>query len=406
MAFDVTRIRGDFPILEQRIYDYPLTYLDNAATTLKPKSVVEAISNHYLLGASNIHRGVHFLSEQATTAYERVREKVAKFINVPSSEEVIFTSGVTQGINFLAQALLNNGLSDKDEIIISHMEHHSNIVPWQMVCERSGAKLKVVPINELGQLNLEAYYNMLSPKTRIVSIVHVSNALGTINPVAEITKAAHDVGALVLLDGAQAVAHQPVDVQAIDCDFYVFSAHKLFGPTGCGVLYGKKEILESLPPFQGGGDMIKTVTFEETTYGELPARMEAGTPHIAGVIGLGAAIDYINEVGISNIAEYEANLLAYLTERLSKISGLKIIGTAAKKSAVVSFVIEGVHPHDIGTIVDRRGVAIRTGHHCTQPLMAYFKLPATARASLSIYNTDEDIDRLADSLEYAKGLFL
>jgi cysteine desulfurase/selenocysteine lyase len=404
-AFDVERIRRDFPALSQMIHGRPLVYLDNAATTLKPQSVIDRIIRYYTLENSNIHRGVHYLSDQATRAYEAARVKLQRFINAAESREIIIVRGATEGINLVAQSYGRKFIGEGDEIIISAMEHHSNIVPWQILCEDRGAKLRVVPINDDGEVMMEEYEKMLNPRTKMVAMAHVSNALGTINPVERIIELAHRHGVPVLLDGAQAAPHIAVDVQKLDCDFYVFSGHKLFGPTGVGVLYGKRELLEKMPPYQGGGDMISSVTFEKTTYNTLPYKFEAGTPHIAGVIGLGAAIDYLNEIGIDRIAAYEHELLEYATERLSTVPGLRIIGTARQKASVVAFVLEGVHPHDIGTILDHEGIAIRAGHHCAMPVMQRFCVPATARASLAFYNTREDIDALVAAIAKVKEVF-
>ena len=404
-SFDTGKVRADFPILAQQVHGKPLVYLDNAATAQKPIQVIETIDRYYREYNSNIHRGVHTLSEKATAAYEEARLTVRNFINAGSEKEIIFTRGTTEAINLVAQSYGRNRLGSGDEIIISEMEHHSNIVPWQMVCEQTGAVLKVIPINEDGELNLEEYEKLLGPKTRVVSIVHISNALGTINPVKEIINGAHAAGAVVLLDGAQAAPHMSIDVQALGCDFYAFSGHKLFGPTGIGVLYGRRELLEDMPPYQGGGDMIKMVTFDKTLYNDLPYKFEAGTPHISGVIGLGAAIEYVSAIGLDVIAAYEHDLLEYATAALSAIKGLRIIGTAADKASLVSFVIEGIHPHDLGTILDHDGIAIRTGHHCAMPVMDHFRIPATARASMVFYNTREEISILAEGIEKAERIF-
>jgi cysteine desulfurase / selenocysteine lyase len=397
-SLDVQAIRKDFPILPREIRGKALVYLDNAATTLKPKSVVDKLSQHYLMETSNIHRGVYFLSEKATEAFEDVRIKVQKFINAKESKEVIFTKGTTDSINMIANTFGRKYIKAGDEIVISEMEHHSNIVPWQMLCEEKGCVLKVIPMNDRGELIQEEFDKLLGPKTKLVSVVYVSNSLGTVNPIKEMIKKAHAKGIPVLVDGAQAMATRPVDVQDLDCDFLAFSSHKMFGPTGVGVMYGKAEHLERMPPYQGGGDMIASVTFEKTTYNVLPYKFEAGTPPIAGVIGFGEAVDYINRIGFEYIESHEADLLKYATEQLQKVPGLQIIGTASKKASIVSFVIEGIHPHDIGTLVDQDGVAVRTGHHCTQPVMKKFKIPATARASFSLYNTRDEIDRLVASL--------
>lgn len=402
---EVEKIRQNFPILETRVHDKPLLYFDNAATTLKPRTVAETVHEHYLYKASNVHRGVHYLSEQATIAYEDVRTKIKDFINARERSEVLFTRGTTESLNLVALSYGRKFLEKDDEIIISEMEHHSNIVPWQMLCEEKDCKLQVIPINDKGEIILDEYKKRLSHKTRIVSVAYVSNTLGTINPIKDIIKLAHDYNAITVIDGAQAVAHLPVDVQALDCDFFAFSAHKMFGPTGVGILYGKTELLNSMPPVFGGGDMIDTVTFEKTTYNVIPHKFESGTPNIAGVIGFGAAIDYLQNLNIIRIHEYERNLLHYATEKMQEVEGLKIIGTAKDKAAVISFVIEGTHPHDLGTLLDMEGVAVRTGHHCTQPLMKRFGVPATARASFSVYNTKEEIDAFVQALQKVKKLF-
>jgi cysteine desulfurase/selenocysteine lyase len=403
--FDIDRVRSDFPILGQQVNGERLVYLDNGATAQKPLQVIECLDRYYREYNSNIHRGVHALSEKATGEYEAARNKIKNFINAGSMQEVILTSGTTASINLVAQSYGRANLKPGDEVLITEMEHHSNIVPWQIVCEQTGATLKVVPINDRGELIMEEFRVLLSERTRLVAVVHISNALGTINPVREIIAMAHDKGVPVLLDGAQAVPHCAVDVQALDCDFYCFSSHKLFGPTGSGVLYGKKNLLEAIPPWQGGGDMIRTVRFDETTYNDLPYKFEAGTPHIAGVIGTGAAIDYVTAIGMDNIAHYEMDLLAYGTEKLSGVDGLTLVGTADNKAGILSFVMDGIHPHDIGTILDQHGVAIRTGHHCAMPVMERYAIPATARASLAFYNTREDIDVLVEALLNARKVF-
>jgi len=405
VSYDIEKIRDDFPILKQQVNGKPLVYLDNGATAQKPQQVIEVLDQYYREYNSNIHRGVHTLSEKATTEYESARLKIKNFINAESIQQVILTSGTTASINLVAQSYGRSTLKQGDEIIITEMEHHSNIVPWQMLCEQTGAKLKVVPINDKGELIMEEYESLLNDRTRLVAVVHISNALGTINPVEDIIKLAHNREIPVLLDGAQAVPHCPVDVQALDCDFYCFSGHKLFGPTGTGVLYGKKALLESMPPWQGGGDMIRTVRFDETTYNDLPYKFEAGTPHIAGVIGTGAAIDYVSAIGMDNIAHYEAELLAYATEKMSAIDGLTLVGTADNKAGILSFVMKDIHPHDIGTILDQHGVAIRTGHHCAMPVMERYEIPATARASLALYNTRDDIDHLVDAINNVAKVF-
>lgn len=404
-SFDVETIRKDFPILHSLMHGKPLVYLDNAATTQKPLAVLNSINTYYREQNANIHRGVHHLSELATFEYEKARGKIKNFLNAAESKEIIFTRGTTDGINLVAHSYGRKNLRAGDEVIISAMEHHSNIVPWQMVCEETGAKLRVIPMTDDGELIIEEFEKMLSPKTKFVSVVYVSNSLGTVNPVKRIIELAHHHGASVLIDGAQAVAHTKVNVRELDCDFFVFSGHKLFGPTGVGALYGKKISLESMHPYQGGGDMIRSVTFEKTTFNDLPYKFEAGTPHISGGIGLGAAIDYLQKIGMDSIGDYEQELLEYGTAVLQSVSGLKLIGTAKDKASVLSFVLENIHPHDIGTILDREGIAIRTGHHCTQPVMQRFGIPATARASLAFYNTKEEIDLLVKGIEKVKGIF-
>jgi cysteine desulfurase / selenocysteine lyase len=394
MTLNIEEIRADFPILHQNVNGKPLVYFDNAATTQKPKQVLEALAHYYGGYNANIHRGIHFLAEKATAAFEASRKSIKELVNASSIEEIILTYGTTDSINLVAQCYGRRFLKAGDEIVITTMEHHSNIVPWQMLCEENGCVLRVIPISDAGELDMEAFDKMLSEKTKFVSVVHVSNALGTINPVAEIVKKAHAVGAKVLVDGAQAICHLEINVQALDVDFYVFSAHKLFGPTGMGVLYGKKDILNAMPPYRGGGEMIKTVTFEKTTYNELPYKFEAGTPNIADVIAVDNAIQYINGLGKKNIADYEDQLLKYATEALSEIDGLTIIGQAKEKISVISFILDGIHPQDVGVILDQQGVAIRTGHHCTQPMMQRFGIPGTSRASFAVYNTTEEIDKL------------
>lgn len=405
-TLDVEKIRQDFPLLHQEVNGKPLVYLDNAATSQKPTQVIEALVKYYREDNANIHRGVHTLSERATADYEQAREKIRGFINASSEKEIIFVRGATEGINLIAQSYGRTNLKPGDEIIISEMEHHSNIVPWQLLCEQTGAILKIIPINDDGELILEEYEKLLSPQTKIVSVVHISNALGTINPVQHIIDRAHEHHAVVIIDGAQATPHTSVDVQALDCDFYVFSGHKLFGPTGIGVLYGKTHLLEAMPPWQGGGDMIKMVSFEETMYADIPYKFEAGTPHIAGVIGLGAAIDYVSATGLEAIAVYEHELLEYATEKALDVKGLSLIGTAEQKASILSFVMDTVHPHDIGTILDHEGIAIRTGHHCAMPVMTHFNVPATARASFAFYNTFEEVDKLIQALAKAKKVFM
>ena len=403
--FDVARIREDFPILKQTVNGKPLVYLDNAATSQKPQVVLDALTRYYTTENSNVHRGVHTLSQMATDDYEAARSKVQRFINAEDEREIIFVRGTTEGINLVAQSFGRQNVHEGDEIVVSAMEHHSNIVPWQMLCEEAGAKLRVIPINDAGELLLDEYEKLLNPRTKLVSIVHVSNALGTINPVKKIVEIAHARGVPVLLDGAQAVPHCPVDVRDLDCDFYAFSGHKLYGPTGIGVLYGKAERLEAMPPYQGGGEMIKSVTFEKTIYNTLPNKFEAGTPNIAGSIGLGAAIDYVTDLGLDRIGAYERGLLEYGTELLSSFSNVRMIGTAKEKSGILSFVMDGVHPHDIGTILDAEGIAVRAGHHCAQPVMQRFGLSATARASLAFYNTKEEIDALIEGIDRVAEVF-
>lgn len=404
--FDIETIRKDFPILHQEINGKPLVYFDNAATTQKPQTVIDALSGYYSGYNANIHRGIHHLAEKATAAFEATRTTVKDFINAATTEEVIFTYGTTDGINLIAQSYGRKFLKEGDEIIISTLEHHSNIVPWQLLCEEKGCILKVIPINDAGELLLDEFEKMLSERVKIVSVVHVSNALGTINPLAEIIEKAHKVGAKVIADGAQAIAHLPIDVQALDVDFYVFSAHKLYGPTGMGVLYGKKDLLNDMPPYRGGGEMIKEVSFEKTTYNELPYKFEAGTPNIADVIALKFAIDYVLSIGKTTMAAYENELLVYGTAALSEIEGLTIIGQAKHKIGVISFILEGIHPQDIGIILDQQGIAVRTGHHCTQPLMSRLGLLGTSRASFSVYNTKEEIDRLVKGIEKVKKYLL
>jgi cysteine desulfurase/selenocysteine lyase len=398
-------IRADFPILQLRVHGKPLVYLDNAATTQKPQAVIDRLSRYYRAENANIHRGVHALSVDATEAYDQARDRVRRFINAAEVCEVVFVRGATEAINLVAATFGRTHVAAGDEIVISHMEHHSNIVPWQMLCEEKGARLRVIPITDAGELQLDEYERLLGPKTRLVAVTHVSNALGTINPVESIVRTAHDRGIPVLVDGAQAVAHMRVDVQAIGCDFYVFSGHKVFGPTGIGVLYGRGPLLEAMPPYQGGGDMIRSVTFERTLYKDAPGRFEAGTPDIAGALGLATAIDYLSTVDLDRVAAYEQELLRYGTEALVGIAGLRLTGTASHKAAILAFVIEDIHPHDLGTILDRDGIAVRAGHHCCQPLMARLGVPATVRASLALYNTREEVDALATSLRAAREVF-
>jgi len=401
--FDVDKIRADFPILKRKVNGKPLVYFDNAATSQKPKVVIDAIVDYYSNYNANIHRGVHTLSQEATVAYEQARQKIQAHFNAKHSHEIIFTSGTTHSINLVATGF-TSFLKKGDEVIVSTLEHHSNIVPWQMLCERTGATLKVIPINEEGELLMDIYDNLLSNKTKLVFVNHISNALGTINPIKKIIKKAHDVGAAVLIDGAQACPHIKPDVQELDVDFYVVSAHKMCGPTGIGMLYGKEEWLNKLPPYQGGGEMIKEVTFEKTTYADLPHKFEAGTPNISGGIAFGAAVDYLNNIGFDSIANYEKELLDYGTKKLLAIEGLRIYGTSPHKTSVISFNIEGLHPYDIGSIIDKLGIAVRTGHHCAQPIMDFYKIPGTVRASFSFYNTKEEIDKLAEALQKAKKM--
>ena len=404
-AFDPARIREDFPILKEEVHGKPLVYLDNAATSQKPQVVIDTLARYYTKENSNVHRGLHALSELATQEYEGARGKIRQFLNASDDCEIIFVRGATEGINLVAQSYGRQHLGDGDEVIISAMEHHSNIVPWQILCQGRGANLRVIPMNDAGELLLDEYEKLLNPRTKFVSVVHLSNSLGTINPIEQIVAMAHSRGVPVLVDGAQSAPHMGIDVRKLDCDFFVFSGHKLFGPTGIGVLYGKAELLESMPPYQGGGDMIKSVTFEKTLYNSLPYKFEAGTPNIGGTIGLGAAIDYITDVGLEQISDYEHELLEYGTERLSAISRLQLIGTAGAKACILSFVLEGIHPHDIGTILDTEGIAIRTGHHCTQPVMDRFGVPATARASLALYNTKAEIDTLVRGIDKVIEVF-
>ena len=402
---DVERIRQDFPLLQQRVRGKPLVYLDNAATSQKPQSVIDAVTRFYTSENANIHRGVHYLSERATDAYDQVREKVARFLNARSSREIIFTRGTTEGINLVAQSYGRLALKPGDDIVITAMEHHSNIVPWQLVCEQTGARLRAAPFNDAGELDVDAFERLLTDRTRLVSVVHVSNALGTVNPVKRLIALAHDRGIPVLLDGAQSAPHLGVDVQELDCDFFAFSGHKLFGPTGVGVLFGRESLLEQMPPYQGGGDMIATVTLERSTWAPLPAKFEAGTPMIAQVMGLGAALDYVMDLGFERISTWEQQLLSYATERVIGIEGLKLIGTAEHKASILGFTLKGVHPHDIGAILDDSGVAIRAGHHCAQPVMRHFGIPATARASFAFYNTRDEVDILADALMQVRRMF-
>ena len=404
-AYDIEKIRADFPALHQTIYDgQPLVYLDNAASAQKPQRVIDRLTAYYSWEHSNVHRGVHHLSQNATEAYEGARTQIARFINAPNPYQIIYTRGATEAINLVAASYGRSHVGEGDEVVISTMEHHSNIVPWQMLCEEKGATLRVIPVNDRGELIMEAYERLLSDRTKLVAFVHVSNSLGTVNPVRRMIEAAHQRNIPVLIDGAQAVQHMEVDVHALDCDFYCFSGHKMFGPTGIGILYGKEDLLEAMPPYQGGGDMIETVTFERTTYNALPHKFEAGTPHIAGAIGLAEAVAYLQDLGLDAIARYERDLLAYAHERLQEIDDLRLIGTAAEKASVVSFLIGAIHPYDAGTILDRLGIAVRTGHHCTMPLMQRFGLPGTVRASFALYNTREEVDKLVEGLHKVKKL--
>jgi cysteine desulfurase/selenocysteine lyase len=404
-VFDVKRVRDDFPILRQKVRGKPLVYLDNAATAQKPVAVLEALGRFYATDNANVHRGVHLLSERATQEYEDARARVKDFLHAADVREIVFVRGATEGINLVAQTFGRKNVREGDEVLITAMEHHSNIVPWQMLCEEKGARLRVAPISDDGELLLDEFEKLLTPRTRIASVVHVSNSLGTVNPVKRIVEMAHARGVPVLVDGAQSVAHLPVNVRDLGCDFFVFSGHKLFGPTGVGVLYGRETLLDAMPPYQGGGDMIRSVSFEKTTYNTLPYKFEAGTPNIAGGIGLGAAIDYLHGLDWEAVAGHEHDLLTYATAALSDIPGLRLIGTAREKAAVVSFTLEGVHPHDVGTVLDLEGVAIRTGHHCTQPLMDRFGVPATARASFAFYNTREEIDALVKGIQKVQEVF-
>jgi cysteine desulfurase / selenocysteine lyase len=401
-AINVDEVRADFPILRERVNGHPLVYLDNAATSQKPEAVTQAIVDYYHRDNANIHRGVHLLSQRATRAFEAARNALHAFLNSSHASEIVFVRGATEAINLVAQTYGRAQIGAGDEVLITAMEHHSNIVPWQILCEEKGATLTVAPIDERGELLLDEFRRLLTPRTKIVSIAHVSNALGTVNPVKEIVRMAHDIGAVVLVDGAQAVPHMQVDVQDLACDFYAFSGHKMYGPTGIGALYGKAALLDQMPPYQGGGDMISSVTFEKTIYNEVPHKFEAGTPDIAGAIGLGAAIAYIRSLGMDAIEVHERELLRYGTERLSAIPGLRIVGTSREKAGVISFVMEGIHPHDVGTILDQEGIAVRTGHHCAQPVMERYGIPATVRASFALYNTAEEIDALARGIHKVK----
>ena len=401
----VSDCRQDFPLLQQDINGHPLVYLDSAASAQQPASVIDAVAQYERTDHANVHRGVYTLSHRATAAYEQARDKLRAFINAESRSEIVLTSGTTESINLVAQSYCRPRIGSDDRVLITHLEHHSNIVPWQLVCEQTGAELLVAPMESRGQLDLEKLYELMTDKVKILAIGHVSNALGTINPLQEIIARARALDIPVLVDGAQGVPHMAIDVQDLDCDFYAFSGHKMFGPTGTGVLYARESLLDTMPPYQGGGDMILEVTFEGTTYNDLPYKFEAGTPNIAGVIGLGAAVDYLRSVGLANIAEHEQQLLDYMTKRLADVDGIRLIGTAADKASVQSFMLDDIHPHDVGTILDHQGVAIRTGHHCAMSVMDYFGIPGTARASLALYNNADDVDRLVDALEQARTIF-
>ena len=405
LKLDPDAIRRDFPILQQKVHDLPLVYLDNGASAQKPETVIRAISDYYRTDHSNVHRGVHTLSQRATDRYEGAREKVRSFINAKTTNEIVFVRGTTEAINLVACSYGLEHIDPGDEILLTEMEHHSNIVPWQLLCERSGATLKVAPIDDRGELILESYQDLLNDRTRIVAIAHISNALGTVNPVQKLTNMAHDAGAVVLVDGAQGAPHITTDVEELDCDFYVFSAHKLYGPTGIGVLYGRENLLDAMPPWQGGGDMIKQVRFDGSEFNDLPYKFEAGTPNISGVVGLGAAIDYVTSIGIQNIDDYEKYLLEYATDQASKQSGMRVIGTAREKAAILSFVLDGIHPHDIGTALDHEGIAVRAGHHCAMPVMEHFGVSATVRASFGVYNTVSEIDCLFQGIQKTQEFF-
>jgi cysteine desulfurase / selenocysteine lyase len=404
-SFDVERVRRDFPILQRKIRGRDLVYLDNAATSQKPKAVIDAVTRYYECDNANIHRGVHYLAEQATAEFESARKAVQSFLNARHGEEIVFVRGATEAINLVAQTYGRAHVSAGDEVVITALEHHSNIVPWQILCEEKGAHLRVVPINDDGELILEEFDRLLGPRTKIVAVSHISNALGTVIPIAKITQMAHARNIPVLVDGAQAVPRLSVDLQKLDCDFYAFSGHKTYGPTGIGVLYGKSKLLNAMPPYQGGGDMISSVTFEKTTYNKIPHKFEAGTPDMSGAVGLNAALEYLNRLGIDNVAAHESDLLAYATDAISTIPGIRVVGTAKEKAGVLSFVMDGIHPHDIGTILDQEGIAIRTGHHCAQPVMERFGIDATARASFGVYNTKREIDTLLSGIEKVKEVF-
>lgn len=405
MNINIENIRKDFPILGQQVYGKPLVYLDNAATTQKPKQVIQAISDYYSLFNSNIHRGVHYLSQEATQAFEETREIIRQFINAENKKEIIFTKGATDSLNIIASSFAKSFINEGDEIIISSLEHHSNIVPWQFVCKERGAKLRIIPLNEIGEIDMAAFQKLINNRTRIVAVAHVSNALGTIVPVKDIIEIAHNHAIPVLIDGAQAVPHMKVDVRDLGCDFYCFSAHKMYGPMGIGILFGKEEFLEKIPPYQGGGEMIKTVTFENSTYGDLPFKFEAGTPNVAGVAGFKAAIDYLNNLGMERVAAYESSLYKYAVDALKNIDGLQIIGSGTNKTSVISFLMKGIHHYDTGTILDRFGIAVRTGHHCAQPVMDLFHIPGTIRASFGLYNTHQEVNKLVEALLKLKEMF-
>jgi len=405
MNFNINKIRKDFPALHQEVYGKPLVYLDNAATTLKPQVVIDSITNYYSTINSNVHRGVHYLSQQATEEFENTRKNIRKYINARNTHEIIFTKGTTESINLVANSFGKKFLGQGDEVIISELEHHANIVPWQMICGEKGAKLKVIPINDNGELILEKFKDLISKKTKIVSVSHISNTLGTVNPIKVIIDIAHQHDIPVMIDGAQGIVHEKIDIQELDCDFYCFSSHKIYGPMGVGVLFGKEKYLEEMPPYQTGGEMIKRVTFEKTTFNELPFKFETGTPNVADVIGFGSAIDYIKKIGIENIIKYEEELLKYATEMLSGIQGLRIYGEAEKKAGVISFLLKDIHPYDAGTIIDKLSIAIRTGHHCAQPVMNRFDIPGTIRASFALYNTKEEIDKLVEAILKVQEMF-
>jgi cysteine desulfurase/selenocysteine lyase len=405
MSFDVDRVRKDFPILSGTNRGKPLVFLDSAASAQKPQAVIDAMSTLYATSYANVHRGVYELSEKATLAFEGVREKARAFLNAPAAREIVFVRGTTEAINLVAATFGRANVGEGDEVLITHLEHHSNIVPWQMLCEEKGARLRVAPIDDDGALVVDEFVKLLGPRTKLAAVAHVANSLGTILPVRELAKRCHEHGVPLLVDGAQAAPHQPIDVQALGCDFYAFSSHKVFGPTGVGVLWGRGELLEAMPPYQGGGDMILTVSFEKTTYADLPHKFEAGTPDIGGVVGFGAALDYVAELGLQEVAVYERELLAYATDALEQVPGLRLIGTAPAKAGVLSFVLDCAHPHDVGTILDQEGVAVRTGHHCAQPVMERFGVPATTRASLALYNTRNDVDALVNGLHKVREMF-